>query len=284
VRLVSQITGGLVLFHFAAFRSMTTVCSSERQINVAPRNNVHASSIVGTSDCAGGGAIKPATQQETFMFNAANATCEFDHPSARVPIAPDTTGIEFARPRSGAVMSLTSGALPAYTVTARALHWVTALVIALMIPLGVIISNDWGGRLQNSLYGVHESLGALLIPVIMVRLGYRLMKPPLPLPQAIPALQQFAAHLTHLVLYALLVAQPLVGWIAISASGMPVTVLGLFPLPLIAPESRAFSEQLFLLHGLIGLFVAGLIVAHIGAALYHHVVRKDRVLMRMITG
>lgn len=217
------------------------------------------------------------------MSNAANATRERDHPSARIPIAADATVIEFARSRSLVMMSPTS-ASPAYTVTARALHWVTALVVALMIPLGVIISNDWDGGLQYWLYPLHESLGALLIPLILVRLGYRLTKPPLPLPQDIPALQQFAAHVTHLALYALLVAQPLVGWIATSASGAPVNVLGLFALPLIAPENRAFSEQLFLLHDLIGLSVAGLISAHIGAALYHHVIRKDRILTRMMTG
>jgi cytochrome b561 len=76
----------------------------------------------------------------------------------------------------------------------------------------------------------------------------------------------------------------LVGWIAVSASGMPVTVLGLLALPPIAPENRAFSEQLFELHGLIGFAIAGLVAMHIGAALYHHLVRKDRILMRMITG
>jgi cytochrome b561 len=61
-------------------------------------------------------------------------------------------------------------------------------------------------------------------------------------------------------------------------------VLGLFALPPIASENPAFAEQLFVLHGLVGLSLAGLIATHIGAALYHHVVRKDRVLMRMITG
>jgi cytochrome b561 len=61
-------------------------------------------------------------------------------------------------------------------------------------------------------------------------------------------------------------------------------VLGLFALPAIAPENRVFSEPLVVLHGLIGLSIAGLVAAHVGAALYHHVVRKDRVLMRMITG
>jgi cytochrome b561 len=245
---------------------------------------MHASSIGGACDCTGGGAIKPTTQRETSMSNTANATRELDHPPARIPIAADATVIEFTKPRSWAVMSPASVALPAYTVTARALHWVTAFVIALMIPLGVIISNDWGGGLQKSLYGLHESIGALLIPLILVRLAYRLMKPPLPLPQDIPALQQFAAQATHLALYALLTAQPLVGWIAISASGAPVTVLNLFTLPLIAPENRVFSEQLSLLHAVIGLSIAGLIAAHIGAALYHHLVRKDRVLMRMIAG
>ena len=96
--------------------------------------------------------------------------------------------------------------------------------------------------------------------------------------------QRFAAHMTHVGLYALLVAQPLVGWVAMSTSGAPVTVFGQFALPPIGPEDRVFSEQLFALHGLIGFSIAGLIAAHVGAALYHHVVRRDRVLMRMITG
>jgi cytochrome b561 len=169
-------------------------------------------------------------------------------------------------------------------VTARVLHWITALIIALMIPLGVIIGNDWGGPLQDLLYGLHESIGTLLIPLILARLVYRLANPPLPLPDDIAALQQFAAHATHVGLYALLVAQPLVGWIATSASGAPITVLGLFVLPPIAPENHAFSEQLFALHGWIGFAIAALVAAHIAAALYHHVVRKDRVLMRMISG
>ena len=218
------------------------------------------------------------------MSNAANAARKLDHLSARIPITADAAVIELAKPRLLAVTSPTSVAAPAYSMTARVLHWVTALVIALMIPLGVIIGNDWGGPLQNSLHGLHESLGALLIPVVLARLGHRLTNPPLPLPQDIPVLQRFAAHVTHLGLYALLVAQPMVGWIAMSASGEPLTVLGLFALPPIGPENPVFSEQLFLLHSLIGFSIAGLIAAHIGAALYHHVVRKDRVLMRMITG
>jgi cytochrome b561 len=220
-------------------------------------------------------------QQETFMSHATPARRKLDDPPTRDAVAGDAAVIEFVKLPGGTPLK---HAVPAYTATARILHWITALVIALMIPLGVIIANDWGGPLRDRLYGLHESLGTLLIPLILARLVHRLTNPPLPLPPDIPPLQRLAAHATHLGLYALLVAQPLVGWIATSAYGAPVTVLGLFALPPIAPENHAFAELLFRLHGLIGLAIAGLVAAHVGAALYHHVVRKDRVLMRMISG
>jgi len=172
----------------------------------------------------------------------------------------------------------------AYSVTARTLHWITATLVLIMLPLGVIIANDWGGPLQDPLYNLHRSIGAVIIPLVILRLGYRLMHPPLPLPEDIPPLQQLAAHATHWALYALLIVQPFVGWAATSAYRAPIMVFGLFELPPIWPEDRAMSDRLFVVHGLIGATIACLAAAHIGAALYHHFVRKDRVLMRMITG
>ena len=92
-------------------------------------------------------------------------------------------------------------------------------------------------------------------------------------------MQRLTAQVTHWGLYALLIVQPLTGWIATSAYRAPVIVFGWFELPPIWP-----SEQLFSLHSLIGIAIACLAVAHVGAALYHHFVRKDRILMRMISG
>ena len=105
------------------------------------------------------------------MPNAAHAARKLDHLSARIPIAADAAVMEFTKPRLSALTKPTGAAVPAYTVTARVLHWITALVIALMIPLGVIIGNDWGGRLQNSLYGLHVSLGALLLVFLEIGFG-----------------------------------------------------------------------------------------------------------------
>jgi cytochrome b561 len=175
-------------------------------------------------------------------------------------------------------------AVPAYTITARILHWVTASLVLFMLPLGLVIANDWGGPLQDQLYDLHRSIGALIIPIILVRLAYRFAHPPAPLPDDIPAIQQLAANATHWALYALLIVQPFVGWIGTSAYRAPIVVFGLFELPPIWPEDRAFSDRVLFLHSLIGLAIAGLLAAHIGAALQHHFVRKDRILWRMITG
>lgn len=173
---------------------------------------------------------------------------------------------------------------PAYTMTARVLHWIMAVLILSMIPLGVVIANEWGGSAQDSLYDLHRSIGAAVIPLVILRLIYRWTHPPLPLPDDIPAIRRLAAHATHWGLYALLIVQPFTGWIAASAYRAPITVFGWFDLPPIWPANRAFSDQLFFIHGLIGIAIAGLVAAHIGAALHHHFVRRDRILMRMITG
>jgi cytochrome b561 len=57
---------------------------------------------------------------------------------------------------------------PAYTKTARGLHWIAAVLILLLIPLGIVSANEWGRPLQDSLYDLHRSLGAVLIPIMFV--------------------------------------------------------------------------------------------------------------------
>jgi cytochrome b561 len=173
---------------------------------------------------------------------------------------------------------------PGYTLTARVLHWLVAALVLTMVPLGIVIANEWGGSQQERLYDLHKSVGALLIPVVIVRLIYRLVEAPPRLPADVPAIQQFAAHATHWVLYALLLVQPLVGWIGTSAYPAPVPVFGWFNLPMIWWENRAFSDLMMALHRWLGIAIAVIAVIHIAAALQHHFVRKDRVLMRMLTG
>jgi hypothetical protein len=86
---------------------------------------------------------------------------------------------------------------PAYTFTARLLHWTTAVLILSMIPLGVVIANEWGGSAQDSPYDLHRSIGAAIIPLVILRIIYRWTHPPRPLPDDIPSIQKLAAHTTQ---------------------------------------------------------------------------------------
>jgi cytochrome b561 len=177
-----------------------------------------------------------------------------------------------------------TAAAPGYTPTARVLHWTVAVLVLLMLPLGLVIANEWGGPAQTFLYNLHKSIGATLIPLVIIRLAYRLTHPAPPLPDDLPAMQRFAAHATHWALYVLILAQPIVGYIMTSAYPAPVPFFGLFNLPPIWPADRPLSEALTLVHRNIGILIAIVAAMHIGAALYHHFVRKDRILMRMVSG
>jgi cytochrome b561 len=175
-------------------------------------------------------------------------------------------------------------ATPGYTATARALHWIVAALMLTMIPIGIAMANADFGPAQDTLYHLHRSTGAILLPLMLVRLIYRLMNPPPPLPNEIPASQRLAAHAVHWALYAAVIGQAIVGWIATSAYRAPIMVFWLFELPPIWREDRAFSDAMFMVHRNLGILIVLLLAAHIGAALYHHFIRKDRVLMRMVSG
>src|SRR5262249_19245669 len=116
------------------------------------------------------------------------------------------------------------------------------------------------------------------------RLFYRVAHTPPPLPADILWIQRLAAHATHWALYILLIVQAVIGWVATSAYRAPILVFWLFELPPIWPVDQPFAERLFRFHKLIGMAIALLICAHVGAALFHHFIRKDRVLMRMVSG
>jgi cytochrome b561 len=171
-----------------------------------------------------------------------------------------------------------------YTATARFLHWLTAAIVLTMIPIGVAMANFDFGPVQDTLYHLHRSFGAVLLPIVIIRLIYRLQNPPPPLPVDIPEVQRLAANTVHWLLYIMLIVQAFVGWIATSAYRAPILVFWLFELPPIWPEDRAFSERAFVLHRFLGIAILFVASGHIAAALFHHFIRKDRVLMRMISG
>jgi len=138
------------------------------------------------------------------------------------------------------------------------------------------------GALQNRLFGLHESLGATVLAVTALRLLWRLRRRPPPLPPATPGWIRAAARASHAALYALMLLQPVVGWLGASAFGAVVTVFGLFDLPVPLPQDKGVAAVLFGLHQLGALALALLVAIHVAGALHHRLIRRDGVFQRMI--
>ena len=169
-----------------------------------------------------------------------------------------------------------------YSGFAKLLHWTIAACVLFIIPAGIVMHNLGDGDLKNALYTLHRSFGALVLALMVIRLSYRLFNGvPGPEP-TLTAMQRIASHAVHLALYGLLIAQPIIGWVATSAYGAQISVFGLFNLPALVDKDETLATPLFLVHQIIGLAIAGLLVMHIGAALFHYFIRRDGVLQRML--
>ncbi|MEQ1616585.1 MAG: cytochrome b [Hyphomicrobiaceae bacterium] len=173
-----------------------------------------------------------------------------------------------------------------YAPMARMFHWITVGFIVLMYPLGLYMTyrgntlNVWDG-LTNGLYSTHKLLGFLLFWLILARLVYRVKNGAPPDEPTLEPWQRLASHITHWSLYGLLVLVPLMGWIGISL--YPARdIFGLFQLPALWTPNQPASETVFFIHKALGKVMLVLIFAHIGAALFHHLIRKDGVLRRML--
>jgi cytochrome b561 len=171
-----------------------------------------------------------------------------------------------------------------YSSGAKLLHWLTALAIFCALPLGISMLRVEPGPLQNQLFDLHRSFGALILALAAVRLLWRLFVPPPPLVPGLPRWQELAAVGTHWALYVLIFAVPLVGWAGTSAFGAAITVFGLFQLPMILDKNKELAEVLLDVHVGLVITLSVLVVMHIGAALHHHFVRKDATLLRMLPG
>ena len=181
----------------------------------------------------------------------------------------------------------TSGNPGTYPAGARHFHWVTAAFVFIMVPVGIYMvyrgETTNFDALTNILYSNHKLAGFILLWIVVARLAFRFVKgAPSDEPSLTP-LQKTASHLVHWVLYGLLLVVPLLGWIGVSlypALGIP---FGLSLPALTAPNDK-LAETIFTFHKLGAFLLTGLVVVHIGAALFHHLVRKDNVLRRMLPG
>jgi cytochrome b561 len=171
-------------------------------------------------------------------------------------------------------------ALQRFTPLQRALHWLMAACILTMFFVGVgMVSTLMPKYLP--LIAFHKSLGALILVLALIRLGVRLRYGAPPLPANLPAPLKLAAHLSHYVLYALMIAMPILGWAMLSAANYPVVLFGGLHLPAIAPQSDSLHTQLWDAHYYLAFLFFAIVLLHLAAALFHALVRRDGVYQTM---
>ena len=171
-----------------------------------------------------------------------------------------------------------------YSAASKLLHWLTALIIFGVLPTGFILEDLPEGPIQNLGYDLHRSFGFVILLLAAARLAVRKISGAPEAYAGLTPLERRVSTATHHTLYMLLVLTPLLGWAATSAFPVKISVFWLFELPPLAPQSEALSKVLFKLHGISAIAIVVLLVGHIGAALWHRLVKRDGLMERILPG
>jgi cytochrome b561 len=167
-----------------------------------------------------------------------------------------------------------------YGAIAQALHWTIFALVALQFASAELVDAFPRGSAERGLViDVHESLGLAVLALVMVRLGWRVVNPALPVDG--PAWQQRAARAAHVGLYVLMAAVPVAGYVVAGARGHDPNLVGLALPRLFAPDrdrARAASN----VHEVLAWAMAALVGMHVAAAVWHHIVARDATLARML--
>lgn len=169
-----------------------------------------------------------------------------------------------------------------YSTVSLTLHWLIAALVVAQVAL-ISAREATEGPLARQFLDLHKSVGLGILVLTLIRLGWRIANPAIPLPDSTPRWQKLTARGTHVLFYAVLIAMPLAGWAASSAAGRDIVWFGLFEWPLLpVGGGRETAGQLMDLHELAAKALYVLIFLHVAGALKHHFIDRDNVLHRMI--
>ncbi len=170
-----------------------------------------------------------------------------------------------------------------YGLIARILHWLIFLLVAGMLIGGFSLSYLPSSGIKSFVISIHKSFGFTILLLMIARLLWRFYSPP-PRDLGENLVQNYAAHVLHVVLYILLFLQPLVGILMSQTYGYPVSVFGIFELPQIIWKSQLLADFFSKVQTVRGVLITVSITIHAAAALKHHYIDRIRILIRMIKG
>jgi cytochrome b561 len=179
-----------------------------------------------------------------------------------------------------------------YTRTAMTLHWLIALLMIGNVVLGLsadALPDDW----VRPVIDTHKSIGITVLGLALLRILWRVSHKPPPLPREFPPWEKLAAHVAHFLLYLLMIALPLSGWLHDSAwkdaATHPMRLFNLVSWPRIGyvmnldpALKESLHDRFGALHTWLGYALYALLAMHIGGALKHQWIDRKSVLERMV--
>lgn len=171
-----------------------------------------------------------------------------------------------------------------YTAPAVVLHWLIAGLIFVAFPLGVYMSDLPLSPTRLQLYSYHKWIGISVLLLVGLRIVWRLTHRPPALPDDLPRWQRAASHAVHGLLYLLILAVPLTGWLMSSAKGFQTVWFGVLPLPDLVEKNRELGQALGSAHQFLNYLLLALVILHVAAALKHHFLERRPFLQRMGLG
>jgi cytochrome b561 len=162
----------------------------------------------------------------------------------------------------------------------RLLHWLMAICILSMLFIGVGMVSTAAPK-YLTLVQIHKPLGIAILVLALIRLGLRIYYGSPSLPTDLPEPMKLAAYLSQVILYALMIAMPLIGWGMLSAASYPVVLFGGVHLPAILPASDSLHTLLWHAHYYLAFAFFAIVLMHIAAILFHKLIRRDGVFETM---
>ena len=169
-----------------------------------------------------------------------------------------------------------------YDSVTKILHWLIFLAVATQYAVGEFMPHIGEKTQEVGLVYVHIFLGGIVLGLIVVAMIWRLTHPVPQLPE-LPPWQRVAAVANHWALYILILVMIVLGWAAADYRGWPVTVLGV-PLPALANKGVRWANTAGDVHTFLVNVLLGLVILHVGAALYHWLFLRDKVINRILPG
>lgn len=162
----------------------------------------------------------------------------------------------------------------------KILHWLTAVLIFIQIPLGFYAESLKLSPLKMDIFVWHKSVGMLVFLLLILRLLWRI-KGTIPDTVNASRIPQYLAQGAHYLLYGLMILLPISGWITSSAANIPIKLFWLIPLPALVGPDDAVKSLAAEVHEISVCVLLAVLVLHIGAALRHHLLLRDNILKRM---